>query len=276
MTVKHESKPHPLHGMGIFDIETGQGDPKLILDLAKPFPDFQPLGEFDPSQVKLGNLKDEGKIQEKIQAAQEKHEADAAAALAKWESDRQEYEENLITRSPLDPMVGVVLAIGILKDDGTTMILGDQDEPEEMILASFWEWIGEMIQMGCPFISWNGDGFDLPFLLKRSWLLGVDPFPGILDDSGRYWHRLHIDLMKKWGCGKFGRDAWAALDTVAQAFGFKGKAKDEVTGENFHHHWAQGGKPRQKAVEYLKADLVATRQLAERILGHPGRISVAG
>lgn len=270
MTVKIESKPHPLHGMGIFDIETGQGDPEVILGLSKPFPAFQPLGEFDPSQVKVGNLKDEAKIQEKIQASREAHEQAAKDAQGKWEADRMKYEEDLITRSPLDPMLGVVLAIGILADDGSIRILGDDGEPEEVILASFWEWIHDQVMTGSPYVGWNSAGFDLPFLIKRSWLLGIDTFPSILDISGKYWHSGHIDLMQRWGCGKYG--AMASLDTVARAFGFKGKEKDQVNGENFHHYWNQGNGERQLAVDYLKADLVATRQLAERILGHPERL----
>jgi len=268
MTQKQDE--HLYKGMGIFDIETGQGDPETILSLAKPFKGFQPLGEFDPSTVKTGNLKAQDKIDDKIQAAREAHETKAAEAFQKWEGEKMAYEEGLITKSPLEPLHGVVLAIGILKDDGEFEIIGEDGEPEEVILASFWGWVVEMIYQGNPFVGWNSRDFDMPFLVQRSWILGVDVPDGILDDSRNYLHGLHVDLMRKWTCGKY--SSFASLDTVAKAFGFKGKEKEEVTGENFHHHWNQGGESREMAIRYLKADLVATRQLAERILGHPERL----
>ena len=342
--MEYKTKSHPYDGIGIYDIETGQGDPKQIIELSKPFKEFQPLpefdslgtntrikipgdfdpgqvntrikllGEFDPQQVNIGNLTDEAKINAKISAAREKHNKDAAEALArhnakiqearekhekdkadaiskhnakiqearkkyeekavieadKYEDEKLKYYEGLFTKSPLNPMFGPVLCIGILEDNGDQFVFGANDEPEEEIIGSFWEWVDSQFHGGKHIAGWNTHQFDLPFLIRRSFMCGVQPSPGIMDSSRRFFNTWSIDLMKFWTCGLYGE--YAKLDMVARALGFKGKEKEEVTGENFHHYWGRGGDDRDKALSYLAGDLVATRQLAERFLFLPNEL----
>jgi hypothetical protein len=59
--------------MIVFDIETGPLPSDEIRANSAPFVPAPPPGDFDPSAVKLGNLKDEAKIAAKINDAREEY-----------------------------------------------------------------------------------------------------------------------------------------------------------------------------------------------------------
>lgn len=125
------------------DIET-MANPALVALLPEP-------------EVALGNLKDPEKIASKTAEAK----------------DRQ------IKRAALDPHCSEVLAIGIanyLDDAGAIdayvhMRVNKTADDERRIIYEVWDAVHNASQV----VTFNGAGFDMPFLLRRSLLLNITP-----------------------------------------------------------------------------------------------------
>jgi DNA polymerase elongation subunit (family B) len=66
-------------------------------------------------------------------------------------------------------------------------------------------------------VTWNGNGFDLPFIYKRAMILGVNPAnfnaPPLSAWTKRYNTDRHYDLMQVWGGWSAG--SFEKLGTVA-------------------------------------------------------------
>lgn len=244
----------------VLDIETGPQDASTVLSLSKPFKPFEPLGEFDSSQVKTGNLKDPSKIAEKIEAARIAHEEAKESALSKWEADKAEYEESLIERAPLSAVTGCVEAVGFLFPDGRKVVLRGS---EKAILRRFWHLVAYARKRG-RLAGWNLLAFDLRFILRRCMILGVK---APVEWSARYLPKGWTDLMLEFAAGAYGSDSMFALDCIAKAMGHEGKASNGVEGKTFWKHFRGNPDDRAKAIEYLFSDLEATRFVAEKIIG---------
>ena len=101
----------------------------------------------------------------------------------------------------------------------------------------------------------DGKNLDLPFLIRRSWALGVQ-VPTILRNR-RFWHDNLIDLRDWWKLGDW--QAKGSLDTISKHFGYAGKNGD---GKNFHKLWETD---RVMAEAYLRNDLQMTLAVAQRM-----------
>lgn len=168
---------------------------------------------------------------------------------AKYEEYRLSAFENLKRKAALDATTGHVLAIG-LKDVEGTRILDSINE--EKLLLDFWkiaelqEWRGGMM------VGHNCLGFDLPFLMRRSWMLGIE-FP-----------RLTVikDTMKVWGCGVYGETI--SLDRLSKALGVGGKSAG-ITGADFAWLWNGDEEDHNRARQYLTQDLELIWKCAVRL-----------
>ena len=206
--------------MIIFDIETGPLPLDSIRHLLPPF-DGE-VGEFDPAAVKCGNLKDPAKIAEKIELAAAAH----SAALASVDQRRAEHEAEWHERCALSPLTGGVVAIGVKRcaDDANTFVAwADQERDERQLIELAWQEFAAATN--APFVGHNILGFDLPFLIRRSWLLEIDVPSHVR--NGRYWSPIFVDLMDVWQLGS--RGDYVSLDTLAKACGLAGKP-DGVNG----------------------------------------------
>lgn len=206
----------------IFDIETG---PQPQTDIFKIIP------PFDPADVKYGNIKDPDKIAAKIDECREKYYSDA------------------LDNAALNAMTGRVLAIGIQPVGGHPVIIGH--EKEDDILLEFWNLFSSTPG---KWVGFNIFGFDLPFLMRRSWANQLKvPFIR----KGRYWSDEFIDLRETWQAGD--RQAEGSLDSISRALGIGQKSGD---GADFARLWKT---ERAKAEEYLRHDLELTTAVFSRI-----------
>jgi hypothetical protein len=186
-----------------FDIETGPQPEAQLRELCPPWEAPLHPGEFDPGAVKLGNLKDAAKIAEKITAARAAHEA----AVANYERTCKEGEaghfQAFAAEAALSPLTGRTLAIGFKPPRGDVQIrhVADMDEDERNLLSMFWRLTRRSFQAKELMVGHGIFRFDLPFLLRRSWMLGVEPVESAFD--GKYWHRSFADTMKIWQCGDY-------------------------------------------------------------------------
>lgn len=233
--------------MIVFDIETGPLPGDQLAAIMPP---------FNEEDVAVGNLKDPLKIHEKISKARENHET------------------SFIERAALSACTGIVKAIGVGDDnecclwiwgDGVDqgppdLLDGAEDcfvqgfEGERHLIQQFWAHLDRCASENV--VGHNIHGFDMPFLIRRSWLLGVDVPREVM--NGRYIAPRFIDTMAVWGCG--GRD-YIKLDVIAKALGLAGKP-DDCSGADFARMFDAGGEERITALKYLCNDLGMTRHVA--------------
>lgn len=238
-----------------YDIETESLERDIVLSFSKPYK------AFDPSKIKTGDCKTEEAKACKIACAKAGHEAEEKA-----------YLDEQASRGALHPETGRVLSIGFWESGKPTLLLPhtidpsgklDAEEVERRMLAAFWShWQGLLDAMGI-LVSWNGAGFDLPFLVKRSWILRV-PYPRWVRSRGRHWHDSHVDLMQLWG--NYDPHAYIKLDHAARALRIGGKAEQEVTGGKFAEYYRAGGERRELAIRYAVKDIELTSRLGEIML----------
>lgn len=253
--------------MTIFDIETGPEEHETLRGLFEV--DYTRVKgrelldqEFDPVTVKTGNLKDPKKIEAKIETARKTFEDAKAAAERAMQSAESEQWEEFVAKAALSAVTGRVLAIGYGQADDDRLVEVDTDESgEDALLTGFWERFEEAAKTDGLMIGFNVKGFDLPFLVRRSWKLGVD-VPGELLRDGRYWHRAIIDLYELWQCGHRGQSI--SLDRLCQFLGFEGKLKD-VDGADFAGLYLDPA-TRGQAIAYAQQDIVCTLDVA-RVMG---------
>ncbi|MCW1921292.1 ribonuclease H-like domain-containing protein [Luteolibacter arcticus] len=202
-------------GIVVFDIETG---PRPVAELEALMPEFEAPA----------NYKDPAKIAEAIEQKR-----------AAW-----------IEKAALSPLTGRVLAIGALIDgEYLHAIQGDGFDSEAEIIGWFWTMIGNRTIL----IGHNSNRFDLPFLFRRSWSLGILPPPR---SNGRSFAG-SIDLMEAWQLGD--RTEFISLDTVAKFLGVGAKT-------------GSGGQfadllkfDVEAALRYLENDVMLTARVAERM-----------
>lgn len=151
----------------IFDIETGPLDESIILNMTTPFVEPVHPGEFDPAAVKVGNLKDQSKIDAKILEARQRHES-AVADFNRSRADAYSaWKASAIDSAALHPATGMVVAIGYKKPGSTGMMdFGNETE----LIEKWWKIFKAALANHTNLVGHNIFDFDLPFLVRRSWL----------------------------------------------------------------------------------------------------------
>lgn len=211
----------------IFDIETMRIG--SMID-ALPTPD-----------VKTGNVKDAGKIEEKIAAAKAKQ----------------------IESMALSPLFGRVCAAAVTMPEGgmrSFCIAGDDDEQEAYVLECLFK---EMA--GSRIVTYNGNNFDLPFIYRRAVILGINPvamgMPTLAEVTARYRNDRHIDIMQVWCCNH----EYEKLDNVAKAI-TGGMGKLEIDFRDFPE-LIKAEEGRKKIMEYCRQDVEITAAIWAKIKG---------
>lgn len=185
-------------------------------------------------------------------------------AVAKYPEAAKKAWQDYVGKAALSPLTGRVVAIGLMTPQ--------QDEPdiidcdggcEASGLIDFWQEVEDALDARMALVGFNICGFDLPFLIRRSWLLNVIVPMGLR--KGRYWSDPVIDLMDRWG---FNRDM-VKLDALAKAFGLEGKVTEgedgtAVSGADFHRLWREN---RPLAELYLRQDVRLCCQLGDAMGG---------
>ena len=209
-----------------FDIETG---PLPLSELVIP--------PFDPSAVKLGNIKNPDLIAEKIQKAEESHTAD------------------YIRNAALDALSGQVLCIGYRIDHQQAGVFSSDPGGEAAMLREWWQLL-TYYERNPKLIGFNVKSFDLPFLVKRSWKHRIQ-VPYWLR-QGRYWNDLVIDLREVWQCGD--NRAHGSLAAISRHLGLGDKAGN---GADFSALW---NTDREAAIAYCRRDVQLTQQVADILI----------
>ena len=194
----------------------------------------------------------------------------AADCDKRWkpETVTAKYEEYKVTawaefqeRAALSAVTGQVVAIGLRSCKGVKILVGDETE----VIKAFWSLYGKATADKRRMVGHNIGGFDIPFLIRRSYILGIDVPAGILI-NGRFLNDTFTDTMSVWSCGN--NQDRISLDTLSRALGGHGKpgGEDACTGATFAKLYLSGNpEDKAKATAYLESDLENTWTVAERM-----------
>lgn len=111
---------------------------------------------------------------------------------------------------------GYVVAIGYLDSDDGDRIFVDMLQSEEFILGRFWSRYqialdhGDML-CGCFLRNWA-----IPFIIRRTWILGLDGNEAMIDRYGRLDPLNLLDINEKYSCQQ---EQNPSLIDIASAFG---------------------------------------------------------
>ena len=110
------------------------------------------------------------------------------------------------------------------------------------MLRQFWDCYLNAKASGSKMVGYNLFGYDLLFIIRRSWIMGVRvPHDAIMFGSGPYRNDTIIDLMAVWMCGMY--DGFASLDSLAEYFG----AGERGGSVPFHTLWRAN---QREAIDY--------------------------
>lgn len=200
--------------------------------------------------------------------------------IKKEAESEEEYEialEELKNRLGFSPLTAEIVALGVLdyhKNEGVVYFQAPgekikelseagitfKQDTEEGMLRKFWEGA----QKYQYFITFNGRGFDIPFLMIRSAIHGIRPTKNLM--RGRYLNQqafdaIHIDLFDQLTFqGALRRKG--SLHLWARAFGIRSPKADGITGEDIGKLYAE--KKYLEIAKYNVGDLRATRELYEK------------
>ena len=249
--------------MLVFDIETGPlPDDSLKRSFECPPP--PQWVDFDPESVKYGNTTDPEKRARKLADERDKHNAAQRRKIDGYEQEKQAAWDAHKRDAGLSAATGRVLAVGFVS------VAANSDPealPVEIVAHDEYttlEHVFDAFTTASKSGAWNACiaghnilEFDLPFLVRRAWVLGVIVPRWIRD--GRYWSRAFLDTRELWQLGN--RQAKSSLNHVCQALGVPGKL-DGVDGSQFAELWETD---REKAREYLTQDVRCTAAVVQRL-----------
>jgi 3'-5' exonuclease len=179
--------------------------------------------------------------------------------------------EEAIQKLSLYPTTSQILAVGLFNpESGHGKILFQADESmeyqsedgaihfrtgsEKEILEWFWMDIAHYNQ----FITFNGRGFDCPFLMLRSAILQVQPTHNLM--PYRYDASVHCDLLEQFTF--YGAFRKFNLDFYCKSFGIESPKTRGITGLDMKQLYEE--KRFREIAEYNLGDLKATAELFRR------------
>jgi hypothetical protein len=266
-----------------FDIETAP-EPDNVLERLFSFDESAVknycllTAEFDPSDVKVGNMKDPAKIEAKIEAARLKFTMDKGAVSESIDTARSEAWQTFRDRAALSPLTGRVLAIGRWNPEMPSGCVdciqdGTESVSENVLIENFLSLADAVLSDGGSLVGHNIIGFDLPFLLRRGLKFGIRPPKTIVNSLSQYRPTNLIDTMREW---QFGNryEGFVKLDQLAAFFGTRRKTGD---GADFHKKFFGTPEERQEALAYCHNDVVMTAEVAAmmRLIVKPSNLAAA-
>jgi hypothetical protein len=188
-------------------------------------------------------------------------------------AQRKEWDiEKVLALNPLFSRVASI-AVGSGRDDDKDCVLIAPPEkdlergfpdlppwvrpmPEKEMLGAFWT----LASQADTIVSFNGRGFDLPFLRTRSSILEQPVFIDLLSQPP-YQHSPHLDLYLILTGGSRGT-APMNLDAACYAYGIQ-SPKGAMDGSMVGHAFRE--KKFDEIAKYNLADVIATRALFQRL-----------
>jgi len=218
------------------DLETAPAD---LATIKRVYP-------YDKTKVAYGNTKDMAKRK----AIEETHE--------------KEWFPKLLEKAALDPCIGTVCAVGVISEGDDIGISTSLYTSETELLDKAWKLFRDIKQGGTVSHLIAGHflhTFDLPFLIRRSQILGVTVPTDIM--IGRYFNKTFVDTAKMWSF--YEPHQYPSLEFVARVLNVSRPRLHGVEGKNFHKVLKSDP---DKAISYLEDDLFETYAIAQRLINN--------
>jgi DNA polymerase elongation subunit (family B) len=181
-----------------------------------------------------------------------------------------EYLKNEMGFSPFTGEVAVIGVLDIERNRGMVYFqapgkeIDDFEEngikfkqmTEREMLEKFWNGALDYNE----FISFNGRGFDVPFLMIRSAIHKIRPTKDLMSNRYLYSQRSdakHIDLVEQ--LSFYGARKKDSLHLCARAFGIKSPKADGINGNDVSRLFKEG--KYEDIAKYNRNDLIATKEL---------------
>lgn len=192
----------------------------------------------------------------------------------KEEPEYAEVLEDLKNGLGFSPLTGQIVAIGVLDEltntggvyfqapetpmeEWTEGGITFRVQSEKEMLEQFWK----LAFLAKEFVSFNGRGFDAPFLMIRSAIHKIRPTKDLMANrylSNQPFNAKHIDLMDQLSFYGSVRKK-GSLHLYSRAFGFKSPKSEGITGDDVSRLYKER---RYKDIAvYNVADLRATMEL---------------
>lgn len=180
-------------------------------------------------------------------------------AINGWlEEDRAGYRANLLEKAALNPETATVAILGTFSQNGVDQYVKNDDASEMEIVHMALGMMSHEVRSGGCVLGWNILGFDLPFLLRRAWILGIKVPKSIYNPLSRYPVSTEIvDMMDRWKGGNW-KAPHTSLNNALKAVGLPGKPD----GKEFASLWRED---RKKAMAYNEAELKSQAELYRRM-----------
>jgi DNA polymerase elongation subunit (family B) len=147
----------------------------------------------------------------------------------------------------LDPLASSVVAVALAFDDGTAMVFDDADE------VTLLTRVDEVLRSrNGLLLTWNGAGFDLPFIAARARVLGIDDRLGLVTVSDA---KLPVKYAPPAGLGGPVRARWHATAHVDVAHLYREFAESEGL------QWSLKPIARRHGLEPVEVDRTAIHEL---------------
>lgn len=198
--------------------------------------------------------------------------------------EEQEERKRLMSLNPLTARVvtlGMIMAPSLDAEPKAWVYsnLGDDDEasgedgtladgstwrtmPERALLAKWWEVLHYYHgRGGYTLVTFNGRGFDCPFLMLRSAALRIRPSRNLMEGT-RWRYDRHVDLQEELSFRSFGSSGPTRrfnFDFYCKAFGIKSPKGEGITGHDVPQFWNEGR--HREIAEYCLRDVWATWEL---------------
>ena len=255
----------------VFDIETAP-EPDEILEGLFTFDEstvknYRLLtADFDPGEVKLGNMKAADKIEAKIEAERQKFDIAKETVVSNIDTARTEAWQTFRDRAALSPLTGRVLAVGWWNPDtpdseAVYILEGKETVSEKEVIEHFLGLADAVLSDGGSLVGHNIVGFDLPFLLRRGLKYGIRPPKTVTNALTQYRPSNLIDTMREWQFGNR-TEGFVKLDQLAAFFGTRRKNGD---GADFGTKFFGTPEERIEALEYLNNDVMMTVEVAAKM-----------
>ena len=187
-------------------------------------------------------------------------------------AETEEEKQKILDRTGLYPVSGEIVAIAVLNPEskqGKVYFQAPEEKAldyekdsvqymvktEKEILEQFWQDVKFYQQL----ISYNGRGFDCPFIIFRSMVHGIKPTRNLM--PYRYGTKEHLDLMDQ--LAFYGAFRKFSLEVMCQLLGVKNPKDEGVSGLAVNELFEN--KEYKKIAEYCMRDVVATAELYERV-----------
>jgi hypothetical protein len=135
---------------------------------------------------------------------------------------------------------------------------------EYEMLIEFWDVASRMRSANRRMVGHCSNTFDLPFIVRRSWIIGVTIPSWIFTPTG-FINPMFGDTNAIWQAGNR-REGFIKLNRLARALGVGAKTdSEECTGADFSQLLRGSAEEYQRAIAYFENDLWVTWKVAEKL-----------